>query len=82
MNLMTNERYLQEVASLAESPMDWDKLQDKTILITGATGMIASYLIDALMLRNQRQILCRRDFISTLSRKSCCRAGKEHQHSQ
>ena len=31
----------------------WEKLNDKKILITGASGMIGSYLVDLLMLRNQ-----------------------------
>ena len=38
---------------ISYSAIEWDKLANKTILITGATGTIGRFLIDAIMLRNK-----------------------------
>ena len=42
-----------ETASIAAAPLSWDKLKGKTLLITGATGFIGSYIIRALLLKNE-----------------------------
>ena len=42
-----------ETASIASAPLSWDKLRGKTLLITGATGFIGSYIIRALLLKNE-----------------------------
>ena len=55
---------LQAIATASFLP--WDKLQDASIFISGATGMIGSCLIDALMVRNQEYGL--RCIIYALSR--------------
>lgn len=41
-----------ELASCAGIAVHWEKLDNKTILITGATGMMGKYLIEALLCRN------------------------------
>lgn len=48
-----NELYLNQVRLAAEYLLDWEKLNNKTILISGATGMIGVFLIDVLMYRNK-----------------------------
>lgn len=53
MKLLDCAQYREEVSGLANSSLDWERLNGQTILITGATGMIASCLVDALMMRNQ-----------------------------
>lgn len=45
--------YNQQLEQLNNQPIDWEKLSNKTILISGATGMIGTCLIDVLMLRNE-----------------------------
>ena len=45
--------YTQQLEQLNNQPIDWEKLSNKTILISGATGMIGTCLIDVLMLRNE-----------------------------
>ena len=45
--------YNQQLEKLNNQPIDWEKLSNKTILISGATGMIGTCLIDVLMLRNE-----------------------------
>ena len=47
--------YNQQLEKLNNQPIDWEKLSNKTILISGATGMIGTCLIDVLMLRNENQ---------------------------
>ena len=51
--ILTNSIYQQDIERAAEALLDWDKLSGKTVLISGATGMIASTLIDILMYQNQ-----------------------------
>lgn len=45
--------YNQQLEQLNNQPIGWEKLSNKTILISGATGMIGTCLIDVLMLRNE-----------------------------
>ena len=42
-----------ETERIAASPLSWDKLRNKTLLVTGATGFIGSYIIRALLLKNE-----------------------------
>ncbi len=53
MNLTTNPIYQSDILSVAALPINWSLLSGKTVLFTGATGMIASVMIDILMYRNQ-----------------------------
>ena len=48
------ELELNSVALIGELPYDWKKLQEKTILISGGTGFIGSFLIDVVRYRNAR----------------------------
>ena len=59
MKLQEVELYQVDVQYIADLPMEWQMLQNKSILISGATGMIGSFLIDVLMKRNMaRQMNC------------------------
>lgn len=49
MKLYENDLYLQDVRAVAELDFPWEQLQGRSILISGATGMIGSYLIDVLL---------------------------------
>lgn len=51
--LLTHELYKKDIASASHTEIDWNRFSDKTVLLTGATGMIASVLIDILMERNE-----------------------------
>lgn len=48
MNLYQNELHF-----IADLSLPWNKLDNKTILISGATGMFGKCMIDLLMLKNQ-----------------------------
>ena len=45
--------YQRQLKIVADQILPWEKLEDKTILLSGATGMIGKCFIDLLMLKNQ-----------------------------
>lgn len=45
-------RYLEDVRRTAQLDLPWEKLRNSSILISGAAGMIASFLIDVMMEKN------------------------------
>lgn len=42
-----------EIECCANIDIDWEKLDNKTIMITGATGLVGKFLIEVLLKRNQ-----------------------------
>ena len=57
MNLFDHEMYLEDLTYTAGLPLPWEQLAGKTVLISGATGLIGSFLTDCLMLLNERREL-------------------------
>lgn len=53
MKFLDNEMYMEDVKYVTERNLPWDKLQDKKVLITGACGLIGSFVIDVLMEKNK-----------------------------
>ena len=53
MTRIENKLYLEDVGRIASLELPWEKLQNKTILLSGATGTIGSFLTDVLMFRNR-----------------------------
>lgn len=51
--LLENALYQSDLSQVASLDIPWKGLDGKSILITGATGMIASVIIDMLMKRNR-----------------------------
>jgi nucleoside-diphosphate-sugar epimerase len=51
---VTSELYQEDIETIASGNIDWDKLKNKSIMITGATGLIGTFLIDVLMYRNAK----------------------------
>lgn len=51
--IMKSKQYQQDVEMTAQLPLDWGKLRRTSILLTGACGLIGSFLIDVLMCRNR-----------------------------
>ena len=45
MSLYTNANYMEDVRRTAQLSLPWDRLADKAVLISGATGMVGSFLI-------------------------------------
>lgn len=52
-SIVSNPIYVSDIKNALALPLDWRQLFGKTILFTGATGMIASVMIDILMYHNQ-----------------------------
>lgn len=55
MNLYNNELYMNDVFRVAnDKNLSFENLKNSKILITGATGLICSFLIDVLIYRNEK----------------------------
>lgn len=54
-NLLDNSLYAEDIADTAGLELPWDKLKDSNVLITGASGLIGSYLTDVLMWRDRNE---------------------------
>lgn len=52
MNLYSNKLYLEDVKSVSMIKVPWESLKDKSIMISGATGLIGSFLIDVILEKN------------------------------
>ncbi|MDO4619417.1 MAG: NAD-dependent epimerase/dehydratase family protein [Lachnospiraceae bacterium] len=59
--MLTDYRlYKEDVAYTAALELPWEKLQDQVFMISGASGLLASFLIDVLMEKNRtEQLNCR-----------------------
>ena len=52
MKLYEHPLYKEDIASVAKLPIDWERLRNRTFLISGASGNIACFLIDVLRAKN------------------------------
>ncbi len=52
MNLYANELYMEDVRSVANLNLPWGKLRNKSIMLSGATGLIGSFMIDVILEKN------------------------------
>ena len=57
MSLYDNATYVSDVKKIASLDYSWEKLEGKKLAISGATGMIGSFLIDVLMYKNKHDNL-------------------------
>ena len=55
MDIHEHPLYKEDVKRVAEMSLPWEKFQDSAVLISGATGLIGSFLIDVLMWRNTHE---------------------------
>ena len=53
MALYDSELYMKDVLKVANMNLPWEKLRDKSVAISGATGMIGSFLVDVLFSKNE-----------------------------
>ncbi len=54
MDLYENNIYMTDVESVIDLSYSWNKLKDKVLVISGGTGMIGSFLVDVIMLCNEK----------------------------
>ena len=50
--MLENNLYKEDVQAVASLDLPWNKLQGKSFLITGSSGLLGTFLIDVLMQRN------------------------------
>lgn len=58
MKVYDNPLYIEDVKYIANLNLPWIELSNKTIMISGATGLIGSMLIDVLMEKNNHGLIC------------------------
>lgn len=58
MNVYDNFLYLEDVNYVANLNLPWEKLNNKSIMISGATGLIGSMLVDIIMRKNNDNLNC------------------------
>lgn len=58
MKLYDSKLYMEDIEYVSGLPLPWEKFQGKSILISGATGLIGSFLVDVLMLLNEKGLDC------------------------
>ncbi|GHV26428.1 hypothetical protein FACS18948_2060 [Clostridia bacterium] len=49
MNFIKSKTYLEDIQSIMDSAVRWEALRDASILITGAAGLIGSFIVDCLI---------------------------------
>lgn len=54
MHRLSNEVYQWDISYLCDLPLVWESLNGRTVAVSGATGMIGTVLIDALMEQRSR----------------------------
>ena len=57
--MIDNSIYREDITCVASLELPWEKLSNKSILITGASGLIGSFLIDVLMEKNLHGLNCK-----------------------
>lgn len=53
MSIYDNSLYQEDIRIAAELDYSWEKFRNKSIAISGGTGMIGSFLVDVIMYRNE-----------------------------
>lgn len=49
--------YQKDVLNIINADLPWDKLKNKALLLTGASGLIGTFLVDVLMKKNETELL-------------------------
>lgn len=57
MSLYDNKEYMDDVLCVAGLQLPWHKLQSKSVMLSGATGLIGSFLIDVILEKNNNDAL-------------------------
>ena len=52
MKLYTNDLYMEDIHYVAGLDFSWDKLKDKSVMLSCATGLIGSFLVDVILEKN------------------------------
>lgn len=52
MDLYSNELYKEDINNVTGLNLRWDTIAGKTFIISGATGLVGSFLVDVLLSKN------------------------------
>lgn len=52
MKVYENSLYIEDVAYVANLSLPWEKLANRSVMVSGATGLVGSFLIDVIMYKN------------------------------
>ena len=52
MRLYDNNLYMEDIHYVGSLPFPWEKLKNKSLMLSGATGMIGSFLVDVILEKN------------------------------
>lgn len=52
MRLYDNEKYIEDIQYVAGLDIPWEKLRNKSIMLSGATGLIGSFFVDVILEKN------------------------------
>ncbi len=58
MKVYENEQYLSDVKYVAGLELPWEKLQNRSVMISGATGLVGSFLVDVILEKNKGGLNC------------------------
>ena len=58
MTLYENAKYIDDVKYVAGLPFPWEKLKGRSVLLSGATGLVGSFFTDVLMTLNEDGLDC------------------------
>ena len=81
MDLLSNSMYVEDLNKVAKLDLPWTRLSGKSILISGATGLVGSFLVDVLMTKNMQGLDCTIYALSRNKKKALERfSGWEENH--
>ncbi|SKA62851.1 Nucleoside-diphosphate-sugar epimerase [Eubacterium uniforme] len=52
MNIYDNKEYMDDIRYVAGLELPWEKLKNKSLMLSGATGLIGSFLVDVILEKN------------------------------
>lgn len=76
MKLYNNELYIEDLEYVAGLDIPWEKLKGKSVLISGATGLIGSFLVDVILTKNEEELNCTVYALSRNEEKAKARFSK------
>ena len=56
--LYDNQLYVKDLNDIASINIPWEKLQNKSVLLSGATGLLGSFFVDVVMQKNTEGLNC------------------------
>lgn len=52
MSLYSNELYMEDVRKVCKADLPWKKFRNRSIMLSGATGLLGSFLVDVILEKN------------------------------